>query len=62
MRLHAQTAAIENGFVHLSDEAHWLADYFMELTTFPASRHDDQVDSTAQFLAWAKKKPLQQSP
>ncbi len=52
---------IENGFVHLPDEAHWLADYLLELTTFPASRHDDQVDSTAQFLAWAKQKPLPQS-
>jgi predicted phage terminase large subunit-like protein len=61
MRLHAQTAQIENGFVHLPDEAHWLADYLAELTAFPASRHDDQVDSTAQFLAWAKKKPLPQS-
>lgn len=30
----------------------WLRDYFIELTTFPASRHDDQVDSTSQFLNW----------
>jgi len=57
MRLHAQTATIENGFVHLPDEAHWLADYIAELTAFPASRHDDQVDSTAQALAWAKRSP-----
>ena len=55
MRLHAQTATIENGFVHLPEEAHWLADYVSELTAFPASRHDDQVDSTAQALAWAKR-------
>jgi phage terminase large subunit-like protein len=47
MRLHAQTATIENGFVHLPDEARWLADTLAELTTFPASRHDDQVASTA---------------
>jgi predicted phage terminase large subunit-like protein len=26
MRLHAQTATIENGFVHLPETAHWLAD------------------------------------
>ena len=56
MRLHAQTAMIENGFVHLPDEAHWLADYLAELTAFPASRHDDQVDSTAQALAWAPRR------
>jgi len=47
MRLHAQTAVIENGFVHLPGEAHWLADTVSELTAFPAGRHDDQVDSTA---------------
>ena len=56
MRLHAQTAVIENGFVFLPEEAPWLADYVSELTAFPAGRWDDQVDSTAQFLAWAKKK------
>ena len=54
MRLHAQTAVIENGFVLLPDEAPWLADYLAELTTFPAGRHDDQVDSTSQALAWAR--------
>jgi predicted phage terminase large subunit-like protein len=56
MRLHAQSAVIENGFVFLPEEAPWLADYLSELTTFPAGRHDDQVDSTAQFLAWTTKK------
>jgi len=54
VRLHAQTAAIENGFVFLPDEA---ACTLAELTTFPAGRHDDQVDSTAQALAWAKRRP-----
>jgi predicted phage terminase large subunit-like protein len=57
MRLHAQTATIENGFVHLPDTAHWLADYLHELTMFPAGRYDDQVDSTAQALAWTKIRP-----
>jgi predicted phage terminase large subunit-like protein len=57
MRLHAQTATIENGFVHLPEEAHWLADYISELSLFPAGRHDDQVDSTAQALAWTKTRP-----
>jgi len=57
MRLHAQTAAIENGFVWLPKEAPWLAEYLRELTLFPAARHDDQVDSTAQALAWMKTRP-----
>ena len=57
MRLDAQTATIENGFVHLPREAHWLADYLHELTLFPNGRHDDQVDSTSQALAWTKQRP-----
>ena len=55
MRLHAQTAAIENGFVHLPEAAPWLAEYLHEMTVFPKGKHDDQVDSTAQFLDWFKK-------
>jgi predicted phage terminase large subunit-like protein len=57
MRLHAQTATIENGFVYLPREAHWLADYLHELTVFPNGRYDDQVDSTSQALAWTKQRP-----
>ena len=55
MRMHAQTAMIENGFVHLPKEAGWLAEYLHELTAFPKGRHDDQVDSTAQMLDWFKR-------
>jgi predicted phage terminase large subunit-like protein len=47
MRMHAQTAMIENGFVHLPKEAAWLAEYLHELTVFPKGKHDDQVGSTA---------------
>ena len=54
MRLHAQTAAIENGFVHLPKEAPWRLDYLAELTSFPKAKYDDQVDSTSQALAWIK--------
>ncbi|MBV9374333.1 MAG: phage terminase large subunit [Alphaproteobacteria bacterium] len=56
MRLHAQTAMIENGFVHLPENAPWLAEYLHELTVFPNGKHDDQADSTAQFLDWCKKR------
>jgi predicted phage terminase large subunit-like protein len=55
MRMHAQTAMIENGFVHLPDAAPWLAPYLHELTVFPHGKHDDQVDSTAQLLDWFKR-------
>jgi predicted phage terminase large subunit-like protein len=54
MRLWAQTATMEGGFVHLPKEAPWLAEYLHELTTFPGAKHDDQVDSTTQALAWLK--------
>jgi len=55
MRLHAQTAMIENGFVHIPESASWLAEYLQEISVFPKGKHDDQVDSTAQFLDWFKK-------
>ena len=54
MRMHAQTAAIENGFVYVPLDAHWLPAYIHELTTFPRGKHDDQVDSTSQALGWLK--------
>jgi predicted phage terminase large subunit-like protein len=54
MRLYAQTATIENGFVHIPEAAPWLAEYLHEMTVFPRGKHDDQVDSTAQFLDWFK--------
>jgi phage terminase large subunit-like protein len=40
MRLHAQTATIENAFVLVPAEAPWLADYLADLLAFPAGRHD----------------------
>jgi predicted phage terminase large subunit-like protein len=55
MRVHAQTAMIENGFVWIPQTAPWLAEYLHEMTVFPKGKHDDQVDSTAQFLDWFKK-------
>jgi phage terminase large subunit-like protein len=80
MRLHAQTALIENGFVHIPETAPWLTEYLHGMSGpalrdkvrrlsagakrirtrgatlqntprfFPKGKHDDQVDSTAQFL------------
>jgi predicted phage terminase large subunit-like protein len=58
MRMHAQTAMIENGFVYLPHEAHWLAEYLREIAIFPNGKHDDQVDSTAQALDWVKRSAL----
>jgi predicted phage terminase large subunit-like protein len=55
IRMHAQTAMIDNGFVYLPKEAAWLAAYLHELTALPKGKHDDQVDSTAQMLDWFKR-------
>ncbi|HEY3777327.1 MAG TPA: phage terminase large subunit [Rhizomicrobium sp.] len=52
LRLWAQCATMEQGMVHLPKSAPWLDDYLRELTSFPNSRHDDQVDSTVQAIAW----------
>ena len=63
MRLHAQTAAFENGRVLLPSRAPWLADYVTELISFPGSRYDDQVDSTTQALDHLRlRRPMYISP
>ena len=48
------TPLIEGGRVYLPRDADWLAQYEMEIMNFPYSKHDDQVDSTSQFLRWIK--------
>jgi len=52
VRLHAQTAAFESGRVLLPRWAPWLTEYIRELTSFPGSKYDDQVDSTTQALEY----------
>jgi predicted phage terminase large subunit-like protein len=52
MRLRAQTAKIQNGFVLFPRHAPWLESYVQELLSFPNSKHDDQIDSTVFALAW----------
>jgi predicted phage terminase large subunit-like protein len=58
MRLHSVTSTIENGFVHVPDKASWLAEYLLEITTFPKGKYDDQTDSTSQALEWFKQHNL----
>jgi predicted phage terminase large subunit-like protein len=64
LRLYAQSAEFESGRVLLPRSAPWLDEYVREITGFPGSKYDDQVDSTTQALdhmksnrslsAWAK--------
>ena len=50
MRLFSQSHHFESGKVMLPGTASWLDDNRCELTSFPGSKHDDQVDSTTQAL------------
>jgi predicted phage terminase large subunit-like protein len=55
-RMAAQSAKIEAHQVHLPASASWLDDFRTELLQFPKGRHNDQVDSLSQFLAWIAKR------
>ncbi len=57
-RLAAVSALFEAGKVFLPEYAPWLADYESELLAFPSTSHDDQTDSTSQFLQWAKSRTI----
>jgi hypothetical protein len=54
MRMHSVCSTIENGFVHLPENAVWLPDLIHELATCPKGKFDDQVDSVSQALDWFK--------
>lgn len=51
-RMIGATGPIEAGKVFLPEEASWLQAYEGELAIFPLAPHDDQVDSTSQFINW----------
>lgn len=53
MRAVAVSPLFEAGLVYLPESAPWLTDYENELTIFPQAAHDDQVDSTSQYLKWS---------
>jgi predicted phage terminase large subunit-like protein len=53
-RFIAVSALFEAGKVFLPDNAFWLGEYEMELLNFPNYKHDDQVDSTSQFLNYIR--------
>jgi predicted phage terminase large subunit-like protein len=51
-RMCAQSAKIEAGQVLIPVTAGWLGEFQTEVLRFPRGRHDDQIDSMSQFLAW----------
>jgi predicted phage terminase large subunit-like protein len=56
MRTAGQSMKFESGQVLLPTNAPWLDDYIRELTGFPGTKFDDQVDSTTQALDFMSSK------
>ncbi len=56
LRMSQVTDLMEAGqvFIPSPRRAPWVAEYVMEMTVFPEGTHDDQADSTSQFLSWLK--------
>jgi predicted phage terminase large subunit-like protein len=57
-RFAAISAMFESGQVILPNSAPWLVDYENELLNFPGSTHDDQADSTSQFLNYIRERKI----
>jgi predicted phage terminase large subunit-like protein len=54
-RMSNQTGALAAGAVLFPREAPWMDELVRELVTFPNAKHDDQVDSISQALAFMTK-------
>ena len=61
-RVAMASAIIEARRVLLPDRAPWLEAFRAELLAFPNDKHDDQVDSMAQFLIWITTRPKPMIP
>jgi predicted phage terminase large subunit-like protein len=55
-RLSNVSTYFTSGFVVFPDDAPWLIELERELLGFPNTKHDDQVDSISQYLAWARER------
>jgi len=53
-RASAVSPLVESGRVYLPENAPWLRDFIDELTSFPVSVHDDQVDAFSQGLNYLR--------
>lgn len=56
MRVIGQSLKFESGQVLLPEQAPWRDEYIRELTGFPGTKFDDQVDSTSQALDFMSSK------
>ena len=53
-RFHQIVPTIESGKVFLPHQTIWLNDFEYEILMFPEAHHNDQVDSTVQYLQWMR--------
>ena len=51
-RFVATLPGFEGGHIRLPESAPWLDEYEQEICGFPGTKHDDQVDSTSQAIAY----------
>jgi predicted phage terminase large subunit-like protein len=51
-RLIITSHIFESGRILLPHNKDWLNEFIHELTIFPNAEHDDQIDSSTQFLGW----------
>jgi predicted phage terminase large subunit-like protein len=57
IRMAAQCSVMEQGRVHVPQDANFMPVFRSELLQFPNAKFDDQVDSVSQFLEWATETP-----
>lgn len=60
-RARAQQSVFERGLIWVPESAPWLADWLDEVSAFPASAFDDQVDAASQALAYMRTEMLPSS-
>ena len=60
-RLISVQGLIENGYVYIPDQDQfpWVEEYIEEMIKFPATRHNDQVDTTSLCLRLIKERVIQ---
>ncbi|MDA0232290.1 MAG: phage terminase large subunit, partial [Chloroflexi bacterium] len=60
-RARAQQSVFERGLIWVPEHAPWVADFLDEVSSFPASAFDDQVDALSQALAYMRTEMLPSS-
>lgn len=62
LRLLFQSPKIKNGELWIPEKSQWKKDFVDEVTSFPKSQHDDQVDALSQLLWFLESKKIYFKP